>query len=111
MLVVTRFHVAPPDEAAFRVDAAAALRALAERPGWVGGRLGRAVDDGSVWLLLTEWASVGAYRRALGGYDVKLYATPLLARAIAEPSAYEVLDPDATGDRAPDADTAHPGTP
>jgi hypothetical protein len=109
VLVVTRFVVEPAEEQAFRNDAAAALRALAERPGWQGGRLGRATDDARAWLLLTEWASVGAYRRALSGYDVKLHATPLLARAVAEPSAYEVLDGDERSDRAPDADTTGPG--
>lgn len=109
MIVLTRFVVPPGDEATFRIQAAAAIEALSARPGWVTGRLARATDDGTAWLLLTEWESVGAYRRALGGYDVKLHATPLLARATAEPSAYEVLDPTAQGDRAPDADTAHPG--
>jgi hypothetical protein len=34
---------------------------------------------------------VGAYRRALGAYDVKLRATPLLAQALPEASAYESL--------------------
>jgi hypothetical protein len=109
VLVLTRFVVEPGDEAAFRGDAAAALRALAERPGWRGGRLGRAIDDARGWLLVTEWESVGAYRRALGCFDVKMYATPLLARAVAEPSAYETFD-DANdpSDRAADADTAGP---
>jgi hypothetical protein len=53
--------------------------------------LGRAADDPHRWCLVTEWASVGAYRRALSAYDVKVYATPLLAEAEEEPSAYEVL--------------------
>jgi quinol monooxygenase YgiN len=110
VIVLTRFAVAPGEEATFRAQAAAALQALAERPGWQSGRLARAIDDAGTWLLLTEWESVGAYRRALGGYDVKLHATPLLARAIAEPSAYEVLGAGADGDRAPDADSAGPGT-
>ena len=109
MLVVTRFVVPVADEATFRNDAAAALRALAERPGWTGGRLARATDDATAWLLLTEWESVGAYRRALSGFDVKMHATPLLARAVAEPSAYEVLDGDAVSDRAADADVTGPG--
>jgi hypothetical protein len=109
VLVVTRFVVEPGDEAAFRGDAAAALKALSERPGWLGGRLGRATDDVRAWLLLTEWESVGAYRRALGGFDVKMHATPLLARAVAEPSAYETFDDAfAVSDRAADADTAGP---
>lgn len=110
MLVLTRFVVEPEDEATFRAQAAAALAALKERPGWRAGRLGRAIDDGRGWLLVTEWESVGAYRRALGGFDVKMHATPLLARAVAEPSAYETFD-DAldTSDRAADADTTGPG--
>ena len=40
-------------------------------------------------MLTTEWESVGAYRRALSAYDVKLTAVPVLSRALDEPSAYE----------------------
>lgn len=109
VIVLTRFAVPREDEAAFRRQAAAAVDALSHRPGWLGGRVARATDDATAWLLLTEWESVGAYRRALSGYDVKLHATPLLARAIAEPSAYEVLDEGDESDRAPDADTTGPG--
>jgi quinol monooxygenase YgiN len=109
VLVVTRFVVAPGDEETFRAQAAAALAALAQRPGYENGRVARATDDATAWLLLTEWASVGAYRRALSGYDVKLHATPLLARAVAEPSAYEVLGDGIASDRAADADTTGPG--
>jgi hypothetical protein len=93
MLVVNRFIVAP-DEAAradFADRAAAALAVLAARPGYVRGELGRAYDDPTHWSLLTEWESVGAYRRALGAFDVKVHATPLLAQSVDEPSAYEVL--------------------
>lgn len=108
--MVTRFVVEQADEQTFRGQAAAALRALSERPGWVGGRLGRAIDDVRGWMLLTEWESVGAYRRALGGFDVKMHATPLLARAVAEPSAYETFDDAADpSDRAANADTTGPG--
>ena len=55
------------------------------------GRAGRSTDEPDAWILVTEWASVGAYRRALGNYDVKLYATPLLAQALDRPSAFEEL--------------------
>ena len=68
-----------------------ALEVLAARPGYVRGQLARAYDDPSRWCLHTEWESVGAYRRALGAYDVKLRATPLLARALSEESAFEPL--------------------
>jgi heme-degrading monooxygenase HmoA len=91
VLVVTRFAVGAPEEAAFVARAHAALTVLAARPGYRAGRLGRAVDDPTAWLLVVDWESVGAYRRALSSYEVKVHATPLLAEALDEPSAFEVL--------------------
>ena len=118
MLVVTRF-VVEPDRSGGSVDgsvdgfvarAHTALAALAACAGYRAGRLARALDDPAYWCLVTEWESVGAYRRALSSYDVKLHATPLLAESVDEPSAYEVLGAAAPGgtvevsasDRAPD---------
>ncbi len=71
-------------------EGSAALQALAARPGFVRGRLGRLLDEPGTWLLVTEWDSVGAYRRGLSAYDVKLAATPLLLRARDEPGAVSV---------------------
>lgn len=88
---MTRFQV-PEDEAdTFRAQAQAALDAFAVRPGHLRGRVGRATDAPTAWVLVTEWESVGAYRRSLSAYDVKVEAAPLLARGQDEPSAYEVL--------------------
>ena len=82
-----------PESAAekFLDDAQAALRALAGRPGDRAGVVGRPPDDPSLWLMTLRWDSVGAYRRALSAYDVKVAAVPLLSTAIDEPTAYEVL--------------------
>jgi hypothetical protein len=91
MLVLNRFVVPPDTHEGFVERAHAALAALAERPGYVSGRLTRALDDPAYWTLVTEWESVGAYRRALGGFDVKVNATPLLALSVNEPSAFETL--------------------
>jgi hypothetical protein len=96
----------------FQEQAEQALRLLAERPGFVRGSVGRATDDAGSWLLLTEWESVGAYRRGLGGYQVKLLATPLLGQALDQPSAFEELlsigedgqETARASDRADDAD-------
>ena len=66
---------------------------LAARPGYVEGQVGRNVDDPALWVLTTRWENVGAYRRALSSYDVKVHAVPLLSRALDEPSAYEVVEP------------------
>lgn len=90
MIAVIRFRPAA-DLAGFQEQAHATLRAFAARPGYLGGTFGRAVDDAELWALVTEWESVGAYRRGLGGYEVKLAATMLMADAVDEPTAFEAL--------------------
>ncbi|HEY8471493.1 MAG TPA: antibiotic biosynthesis monooxygenase [Natronosporangium sp.] len=97
MLALNRFVVASERTAEFTEQAQAALAALAGRPGFQGGELSRALDEPGHWCLVTRWASVGAYRRALGDFHVKVNATPLLATAVDEPSAYEVLAAAAPG--------------
>lgn len=112
--MIAVLHLRPAaDLDGFRDRGAEALRVLSERPGFIKGTLGRATDDDSEWVLVTEWDSVGAYRRGLGGYEVKLIATPFMAQAVDQPSAFEPLvtaTPDGVlsvrdSDRARDADT------
>jgi hypothetical protein len=108
VLVVNRFRVGSDDGAEgdgrdprdpvpaevaeeFAARGRAALAAFAGCAGFVSGRLGRAADDPRWWCLVTSWQSVGAYRRALSSWQVKLDAAPLLADSVEEPSAYEVL--------------------
>jgi heme oxygenase (mycobilin-producing) len=88
VIVVNRFRAA--DES-FADDLQTALTALAARPGYLRGSGGRSTDDAEEWVLVTEWDGVGSYRRALGNYEVKLHATPVLARAIEAPSGFEQL--------------------
>jgi quinol monooxygenase YgiN len=97
VLVVTRFRVAPGQAAAFLEQARQALAALAGRTGWRSGRVGRATDDAELWVMTTEWDSVGTYRRALSAYDVKLTAVPLLSTALDEPTAFEVVHAEGLG--------------
>lgn len=88
MISVTHFRAG---DTGFSERAADALAALSARPGFVRGTLGRSTDDDGDWVLLTEWQNVGSYRRALGNYDVKLRATPLLGEAVDLPSSFEAL--------------------
>lgn len=90
MLGILRFE-APDDEAVFLAAARDALALLAARPGFRSGQVARAYDQPHLWCLVTEWDSVGAYRRALGSYEVRVGATALLSRALPEASAYEPL--------------------
>lgn len=84
-----RFTVAEGSEVQFRQAAQEALGLLATRPGYLRGQVGHAYDDPRLWCLFTEWESVGAYRRALGGIDMKVKLTPFLAQALDEPTAFE----------------------
>jgi len=117
MLVVTRFDVPEGEAPTFLPRAQAALAAFAARPGYLRGRVGRAADDPTAWVLTTEWEGVGAYRRSLSAYDVKVDAAPLLALGRDEPSAFEVLvsDDGVTAEQSPsrraaDADETGVGT-
>ncbi len=92
VLVVNRFRVPVESAEVFRADLESALAVLAQQRGYADGRLGRNVDDPSLWTMVTRWRDVGSYRRALSSYEVKLGAVPLLGQAIDEPSAYESLD-------------------
>ena len=93
MLVVNRFRTAD-HPGPLRADLESVHTLLAQQPGYVTGWLGRNLDDPDLWVLTTRWANVGAYRRALSSYDVKLHGVPVLSRAIDEPSAFEVVEPD-----------------
>jgi hypothetical protein len=90
-MVMTRFDVPEAEATSFLPKAQAALAAFAGRPGFVRGRIGRAADDPTAWLLTTEWEGVGAYRRSLSAYEVKVDAAPLLGLGRDEPSAFEIL--------------------
>jgi hypothetical protein len=95
VLVVTRLRTPRPDAAAegeLRTGLLRALGILAEKPGYVGGEVGRNVDDPSLWVLTTRWENVGSYRRALGSYEGKMHIQPLMVHALDEPSAYELVE-------------------
>lgn len=110
--VVSRFRVPQAGRAAFLSDAALAMDTLAAQAGCRGIALGQATDDQDLLLLTSEWDGVGAYRRALSSFDVKMHSIPLLSTAIDEPSAYELVRTvDADGVRtAPSGLAADAGT-
>jgi quinol monooxygenase YgiN len=92
LLVISRFRVTDAEAAGFLDRARAATAAFAARPGFVRARIGRAADDPDIWVLTTEWQSVGAFRRSLSDFDVKVHSAPLLAQSLDEPAAFEVLE-------------------
>jgi len=89
MFAIARFMVPLGDAANFEVQLDGALAAFSGCTGYVNGEIGQNLDDPTLWSLVTHWANVGSYRRALSNNTVKMNAIPLLARAIDEQGAYE----------------------
>lgn len=88
VFAVTRLRVREEDAEELTPLITALIDALAARPGFVTGELGRSADDPSLWALLTRWDGVGAYRRALGAAEVKIAGAPVWLHAVDEPGVY-----------------------
>ena len=88
MFAVTRLRVSEADADAFAAAVDVLLAALATRPGFRDGELGRCTDDDGLWALVTRWDGVGAYRRALSAAEVKLAGAPVWVYALDEPGVY-----------------------
>lgn len=88
MFAVTRLRVPGADADGFGAAVDVLLAALAARPGFRGGEVGRCTDDDGLWALVTRWDGVGAYRRALSAAEVKLAGAPVWVYALDEPGAY-----------------------
>jgi heme-degrading monooxygenase HmoA len=88
VFAVTRLRVPESEAEAFAAAVGGLLEALAARPGFVDGEVGRAADDPSLWALVTRWEGVGAYRRGLSAAEVKIAGAPVWVFAVDEPGVY-----------------------
>jgi hypothetical protein len=88
MFALTRLRVPPAAAAELDPLVPVLLAALAARPGFLGGEVGRAADDPQLWALLTRWDGVGSYRRALSAPEVKIAGAPVWVHAVDEPGVY-----------------------
>lgn len=91
MLAVNRLHANGDPEAQLTAELSVLIGILSTLAGYVRARAGRCIDEPDVWLLLTEWESVGTYRRAMSSHAVKTSGHPIFVRVLDEPGAYEVL--------------------
>ncbi|HYX96682.1 MAG TPA: antibiotic biosynthesis monooxygenase [Geodermatophilus sp.] len=88
VFAVTRMRVPEADAHGLAAAVDVLLAALAARPGFRDGELGRCTDDDGLWALVTRWDGVGAYRRALSAAEVKLAGAPVWVYALDEPGVY-----------------------
>lgn len=96
LLAISRFRGV---DAAFAASAQEVVEFWKGRDGCVAAELVRNLDDEDLWAIVSRWRDVGAYRHSFNGYDAKMILTPVLSRAIDEPSAY--LDPAELGPNVP----------
>jgi hypothetical protein len=88
VFAVTRFRARGDDGVVLAAAVAPLLTALAARPGFLHGELGRSADDPDLWALVTRWDGVGSYRRALSNAEVKISGAPVWVHALDEPGVY-----------------------
>lgn len=91
LVVISRFRIGPQGRAGFLQQMDAAIMTLAQQSGCLAASLGQSTDEAELVLLRTEWAGVGAYRKALSAYEVKVSVVPLLSQAVDESSAFETI--------------------
>ncbi|CAN5373764.1 hypothetical protein BH24ACT9_BH24ACT9_07930 [soil metagenome] len=91
MLAVNRLQANGDDQQQLTAELSVLVDVFATLHGFLRARAGRCIDEPEVWILLTEWESVGTYRRALSSHAVKTSGYPVFLRIIDEPGAYEVL--------------------
>lgn len=85
MLAITRFH---ESDASFVAELETVAELWRGKPGNLSVDVLRNIDDEALLALVSHWENVGAYRRALSGYETKMLLTPVMLRAIDEPGAY-----------------------
>lgn len=90
VLVVSRYRV-ESDRGKWLAQMREALTILGESAGFIRGQIAQATDDADLMVVTTSWENVGAYRRALGRFEVKAQVVSLLSLAIDEPSAFEAV--------------------
>ncbi|MBA2559989.1 MAG: antibiotic biosynthesis monooxygenase [Propionibacteriales bacterium] len=91
MLVISRFRYDEDLADRAQAELESCVSHLSLCTGYLRGTIARALDDQTLWVLTTSWEHVGAYRRAMSSYQIKMHVVPLLSYAIDEPSAYEVI--------------------
>ncbi|MDQ3732768.1 MAG: antibiotic biosynthesis monooxygenase [Actinomycetota bacterium] len=91
MLAVNRLRAFGDADEQVLDELAVLIDVLAGMPGFRSARAGCCIDEPGVWLMLSEWESVGTYRRAMSSHAVKATGYPVFVRIVDEPGAYEVL--------------------
>jgi quinol monooxygenase YgiN len=84
VLLVCHYRIAAGAVEAFTARARRAVELLTAQPGCRHATVARALDEADAWLLVVEFDSVTAYRRALSPFHVREHVVPLLSESHSE---------------------------
>jgi hypothetical protein len=79
------------DSGLWKQQAQQALEVLQGKSGFLAGEIFHNADSPERYLVKTDWADVGSYRKALGSMEAKIGVWPFLANMRDEPTAFEML--------------------
>src|SRR3954462_13482041 len=85
---VTRLRATGEDGEALADAVGLLLTALAARPGFRDGELGRGAGARTLWAMVTRGAGVGPSPRALSAAELKSAGPPVWVHAVDVPSVY-----------------------
>ena len=91
LIVISRFRVEADQVAEFAANSRHAISVLATCNGFIEALVGQSTDEPDLLTITSRWQHVGAYRRALSTFEVKVSVIPFLSLAIDESSAYEIV--------------------
>ena len=98
LLVITKHLVHPHEMPTWIESAKSAIEPLAACAGCLGTEIGLATDEADLAVVVSKWENVGAYRRALSNFEVKMHSIPFLSTAVDESSAFELIHRNVNGE-------------
>ena len=89
--VVVQLVVPAAERARFEQGCERMVELCAESPGFLSSELGQSTDSLEDFTLIHRWADVGAYRKFLSRYEIKLEVIPFLSTFTKDSVTVEII--------------------
>lgn len=89
--VIAQLVVPAAERARFEQGCERMVELCAESPGFLSSELGQSTDSLEDFTLIHRWANVGAYRKFLSRYEIKLEVIPFLSTFTKDSVTVEII--------------------
>ena len=89
--VIAQLVVPAAERARFEQGCERMVELCAESPGFLSSELGQSTDSLEDFTLIHRWADVGAYRKFLSRYEIKLEVIPFLSTFTKDSVTVEII--------------------